>query len=130
MTVIGFAPLAAADPCEAELPSRAGTEFGGAVRHIIDGDSLCVGPDSGDGSTWIEVRLMDFDAPEAREAGGAQATAILRQMAMDQEIQCLVTRSARNGSTRSFDRVHAVCRINGVLIGDLMRQAGVEEGGN
>ena len=31
---------------------------------------------------------------------------------------------------RSYDRVVATCRIGGVSIGDLMRGAGIQEGGN
>jgi len=116
-----------ADPCEAELPTREGAEFAGVVRHIIDGDSLCVGPASGDGSTWIEARLMDFDAPELREPGGREAMAALRRLALGRPVQCVVTRG-RSG-TRSWDRTHAICRIDGRTIGELMRAANVREGG-
>jgi endonuclease YncB( thermonuclease family) len=118
------------DACTAPLPSGAGTEFVGVVRHVIDGDSLCIGPADGDGSTWIEVRLMDFDAPEAREAGGPEAEAALARLLLNQDVQCTVTRSDRSGATRSYDRVHAVCRANGRTIGDALRAEGVAEGGN
>jgi endonuclease YncB( thermonuclease family) len=118
------------DACTAPLPSGAGTEFAGVVRHVIDGDSLCVGPADGDGSTWIEIRLMDFDAPEARQPGGAEAEATLSRLVLNREAQCTVTRSDRSGATRSYDRVHAVCRVNGQTIGDSMRAADVAEGGN
>lgn len=65
-----FAPAVAhADPCEGRLPDRAGATFSGLVRYIGDGDSLCVGPSS-DPSTWIEVRLSDFDAPELHSPTG------------------------------------------------------------
>lgn len=118
------------DACTAPLPSGAGTEFAGVVRHVIDGDSLCVGPADGDGSTWIEVRLMDFDAPESRQAGSAAAEAMLSRLVLNREAQCTVTRSDRSGATRSYDRVHAVCRVNAQTIGDAMRAAGASEGGN
>lgn len=121
---------ASADPCTAALPSRAGAEFAGVVRYVGDGDSLCVGPASGPGSTWVEVRLMDFDAPELRQPGGIAARDTLRRLALGRQAQCVVTRSARSGATRSYDRTHAVCRIGGQTIGDMMRAAGIAEGGN
>ena len=116
------------DPCTADLPTRAGTEFAGIVRHVIDGDSLCVGPADGAGSTWIEVRLMDFDAPEHNQAGGADAEAALYRIVFGRQVECVVT-PGRSG-TRSWDRTHAVCRLDGEPLGDLMRAAGVPEGGN
>lgn len=120
---------AQADPCTADLPTRAGAEFGGVVRYVGDGDSLCVGPATGAGATWIEVRLMDFNAPETREGAPARAAKrALERVALGREVQCVVTRG-RAGTT-SFDRTHAVCRINGRAIGDLMREAGAPEGGN
>jgi len=122
--------VASADPCTAELSTRGGAEFAGMVRHVGDGDSLCVGPADGDGATWIEVRLMDFDAPELREPGGLAARDTLRRLALGREAECVVTPSARNGRTRSWDRVHAVCRIDGRAIGEIIRENGVSEGGS
>lgn len=116
------------DPCTAALPTAAGTEFGGVVRHVIDGDSLCVGPANGDGSTWIEVRLMDFDAPEHNQAGGAAAEEALTRLVLGRSVACVVT-PGRSG-TRSWDRTHAVCRLDGMALGDRLRTAGVGEGGN
>ncbi|UPT63426.1 MAG: nuclease [Hyphomonadaceae bacterium JAD_PAG50586_4] len=116
------------DPCTAALPTAAGAEFAGVVRHVIDGDSLCVGPADGDGSTWIEVRLMDFDAPEHNHAGGAAAEETLTRLVLDRAVECVVT-PGRSG-TRSWDRTHAVCRLDGAALGDLLRGAGVDEGGN
>lgn len=122
-------PTAArADPCTAELPTQAGSEFSGVVRHVIDGDSLCVGPADGGGSTWIEVRLMDFDAPEQGEPDSRDAAEALHRLAFGRRADCVVT-PGRTG-TRSYDRAHAVCRIGGRTIGELMRAAGAPEGGN
>jgi endonuclease YncB( thermonuclease family) len=118
-----------ADPCTAPLPSTAGAEFGGVVRYVGDGDSLCVGPQRGGGETWIEVRLADFDAPEMREPGGRAARAALVGVAMGREIRCVAT-PGRSGRVRSYDRVIATCRLGGRRLGDLMRAAGVREGGN
>lgn len=118
---------AAADPCTAELPTTAGAEFSGVVRYVGDGDSICVGPANSGGATWIEVRIMDFNAPEMSEAGGANARRILRRLVLNREAQCVVT-PGRTG-TRSYDRTHAICRVGGRTIGDLMREAEAPEGG-
>jgi endonuclease YncB( thermonuclease family) len=119
--------LAFADPCEGDLPRRTGETFSGIVRYVGDGDGLCVGQ-SDDPNTWIEVRLADFNAPELNASGGAAAKAALERIAMRRTAQCV----AGGGRTRrviSYDRVIATCRINGRRIGDLLREAGAEEGG-
>lgn len=119
--------IALADPCTAAPPQHAGDTFSGIVRYVGDGDGLCVGP-SADPDTWIEVRLADFNAPELGSPGGAAVKAVLERIAMGQRAECI----AGGGRTRrviSYDRVIANCRINGRRIGDLMREAGAEEGG-
>ncbi|MEZ5960639.1 MAG: hypothetical protein R3C30_09475 [Hyphomonadaceae bacterium] len=129
LLVTAVAGPAFADPCEAPLPSQAGAEFSGVVRYVVDGDGLCVGPASGGGATWIEVRLMDFDAPELRQPGGEEARQTLRRLVFGRRVDCVVT-PGRRGTTTSYDRTHAVCRLGGRRVGDLMRAAGVTEGGN
>lgn len=115
-------PLAAlADPCTAPLPP-AGTPFQGIVRYVGDGDSLCVG-NSSDPSTWVEVRVADFYAPELSSPGGEAAKAALSRIVKGRLVQCVA-------GHRSYDRVVAECRIGGSSLGDLMRRAGVKEGGN
>lgn len=126
--MVGAPGVAAADPCTAAISAAEGTEFAGVVRHVIDGDSLCVGPAEGDGSTWIEVRLMDFDAPERGQEGSREAKRMLRQILFGEPASCLVTRG--RAGTRSYDRVHALCRVRGRLLGDLMREGGAPQGGN
>ncbi|MCX7359932.1 MAG: nuclease [Alphaproteobacteria bacterium] len=122
-------PAAAwADPCEGALPRRAGETFSGQVRYIGDGDSLCVG-NAADPSTWIEVRLADFNAPELHADGGAAARTALERLAMGQNAECVATRG-RNRRVVSYDRVIATCRIGGHRIGDALRAAGAREGGN
>ena len=123
-----FPVVAWADPCEGSLPRRAGETFSGQVRYIGDGDSLCVG-NSSDPSTWIEVRLADFNAPELHAQGGEAAKDALVRLAMGQNAQCVATRG-RNGRVVSYDRVIATCRIGGRRIGDALRAAGAREGGN
>jgi endonuclease YncB( thermonuclease family) len=126
--VLCMPALALADPCEAPLPQRAGETFSGTVRYVGDGDGLCVG-NSSDPSTWIEVRLADFNAPELHAPGGEAAKDALERLAMGQNAQCVATRG-RNGRVVSYDRVIATCRIGGRRIGDALRAAGAREGGN
>lgn len=117
---------ASADPCEAPLPAK-GVTFSGPVTYIVDGDGLCVGDKDG----GIEVRLGDFDAPELSKPGGLEAKAALRSIAFGQTVNCKACEGARNPNRCvSYDRVIAVCRLNGRRLGDLMRDAGVPEGGN
>lgn len=120
-----FASPALADPCEAPLPAR-GEVFSGPVTYIVDGDGLCVGKERG----GIEVRLGDFDAPEISELSGEKAKAALRKIAYGKTVICTPCEGARNPARcTSYDRVIATCRLDGKRLGDLMREAGVIEGG-
>lgn len=120
LIALGFGSQAAADPCEAPLP-RSGATFSGTVRYVGDGDGLCVGSHP-DPRTWIEVRVSDFYAPELSEPGGQEAKAALRRIALGQRTACRAGRA-------SYDRVIARCTIKGRSVGDLLRRAGVREGG-
>jgi endonuclease YncB( thermonuclease family) len=120
---------AAADPCKA-IPDRGpmptwlhrGATFSGPVAYVGDGDSLCVATRS-DPTSWVEVRLADFYAPELHASGGREAKAALERLTMGRTVTC-------SADHRSYDRIVAVCRRGSVSIGDLMRRAGVSEGGN
>lgn len=124
-----YAPAALADPCKA-IPDKGpmpaflspGKVFSGPVTYVGDGDSLCVavGPDP---QNWVEVRVADFYAPELRAPGGAKAKAALERIAKGRRVECVAGR-------RTYDRVAATCRLRGVSLGDLMRRAGIQEGGN
>lgn len=135
-SVLGIAPLALfvmatpanADPCEGPLPNRPGVEFSGTVRYVGDGDSLCVGQ-TADPDEWIEVRIADLDAPELHRPGGEAAEAALIRLALSQPVSC-TTERGRSGRVISFDRVIARCWIGSTSVGDLLRRAGVAEGGN
>jgi endonuclease YncB( thermonuclease family) len=81
-----------------------------------------------DPNKWIEVRLADFNAPELRSPGGPAAKAVLEGLVLQREVVC-TSECGRSGHVRSFDRVIARCRI-GASLGDLLRQAGIAEGGN
>lgn len=127
--VLLFAPaVARADPCEGRLPARAGETFSGVVRYVGDGDSLCLGP-STDPSTWIEVRLSDFDAPELHSPTGRADRDRLSGLVRGRVLACVAVRG-RNGRVIVYDRVIAACRLNGRGVGDLLREAGGREGGN
>ncbi len=119
MLVIISGP-AVADPCTAPLP-RPGQQFSGTVRYVGDGDGLCVGT-SPDPTTWIEVRLADFFAPELNQIGGREAKAALERIAKGQEAECVAGR-------RSYDRVVAQCTLQGSSLSEVLRRAGVIEGG-
>lgn len=127
LAVLALPTLARADPCEGQLPRRLGQSFSGSVRYVGDGDSLCVGQ-SNDPNTWIEVRLADFNAPELNSEGGRAARSALQRIAMGRQARC-VAGGGRSHRVASYDRVIATCRINGRRIGDLLREAGAEEGG-
>ena len=112
-----------------------GKIFSGPVVYVGDGDSLCVdvgsnsqpekptriGPFS-TGASWVEVRLGDFYAAELHEPGGESAKQALVGVAMHRKLVC-------RASHRSYDRVVASCRRDGVLVSDLLRKAGAKEGG-
>ncbi len=86
-----------------------------------EADSLCVavGPSPAD---WVEVRVSDFYAPELHEPGGQEAKATLERIAKAREVECRAIR-------QSYDRLVARCALQGRSLGDLMRSAGVSEGG-
>lgn len=119
--MFSWAAPAQADPCEGRLPSAVGQKFEGLVRYVGDGDSLCISQSS-DPLTWIEVRLADFDAPELHTLEGPRAKALLEQVAFGRRAQCEAHRG-RGGRVISYDRVVAVCRVDGRSIGDLLRDA-------
>lgn len=99
-----------------------GSVFSGPVVYVGDGDSLCVAVGQGP-SNWVEVRLADFYAPELSSRDGPAAKAALERIAMGRRASCVAEH-------KSYDRVVASCTVGGQDIGDLMRAAGVREGGN
>lgn len=129
LTALAWGGTAAADPCTAipangPMPSylAPGSRFSGPVTYIGDGDSLCVAV-GGDQSSWVEVRLSDFYAPELTAPGGAEARAALESVALWKRASC-------TAGKRTYDRVAAQCSIDGRSIASSLRAAGVKEGGN
>lgn len=98
-----------------------GAVFSGPVVYIGDGDGLCVavGPTP---EQWVEVRLADFYAPELSEPGGREAKGALESLVMGRNVSCTAQK-------RSYDRVVAICRLNGQSLGERLRRSGVVEGG-
>lgn len=122
------AAAAHADPCTA-IPDKGpmppglkrGATFSGKVTYVGDGDSLCVatGPRR---DQWVEVRVADFYAPELASRDGPAAKAALARIAQGKQATC-------KAEKRSWDRVVARCTIEGRSVAELMRRAGVAEGG-
>jgi micrococcal nuclease len=119
---------ALADPCKAipdkgPMPSylHRGATFSGKVTYVGDGDSYCVqvghGPEG-----LVEIRAADFYAPELHERGGPEAKRTLERIAKGEQATCVA-------GHRSYDRIVAICQIRGRSVGDLMRHAGIKEGG-
>ena len=125
--------VALADPCKA-IPDRGpkpawikpGAKFSGVVRYIVDGDGFCVG--GRDSASWIEVRMVDFDAPELREPKGPFAKAKLSDLILGREVRCTV-RPGRSGRVTTHDRVLASCRLGWRSIASHLKAAGVTQGG-
>lgn len=115
----GFGPV---ERCQ--LP-KAHERFEGVVSRVVDGDTVVLRTAS---CRALHIRLMDFNAPEKRQPGYARATAELTRIALGQHVRCEV-RKGRSGYS-SYGRAHAVCRTGEGALGDLMRRAGIAEGGN
>jgi endonuclease YncB( thermonuclease family) len=136
IAALALATPALADPCEA-IPKkgpkptwiREGVPLTGRVTYLGDGDGLCFAARPGGSSGWVEVRLADYRAAELHQPGGKEAKAQLERIAMGKRVICTPVRGDY-GSIWSWDRVVAVCTVNGRSVGDLMRGAGVVEGGN
>lgn len=108
------------DACTAPLPPS-GSTFTGIVRHVIDGDGFCVG-ESASPVDLIEVRLADFYAPELGAPAGREAKAALGDLALHHTVNC-------RAGKRSYDRVVSTCTIDGVSVGERMRELGINQGG-
>lgn len=122
------AGTALADPCAAKVTGyKAGQTVAGTVRYVGDGDGLCLSP-SRDPTTWVEIRLADFMAPELSERNGRQARDTLRRLALGRQAVCTVRRG-KNGRTSSYDRLIASCTVEGRSLAELLRSSGVKEGG-
>ena len=126
---LGLASPALADPCEAPVTGYApGAKVAGKIRYVVDGDGICVGAGS-DPRTWTEIRLADFYAPETSTPAGQAAAAAMSRMVMGKTAECIAQRSDRGPQTFTYDRLIAVCRIDGTSVGEMMKRAGIGQGG-
>ena len=75
------------------------------------------------------MRLSDFDAPELNSSTGRADRARLSGVVNGRVLACVAVRG-RNGRVIVYDRVIAACRLNGRVLGDLLRAAGGREGGS
>ena len=66
--------------------------------------------------------MADFFAPELHEVGGPEAKAVLDRIVMGRRVECVADH-------RSYDRVVAVCMLQGEGLGAALRRAGAAEGG-
>ena len=112
LPVVALPHQAWAIACAGPLP-HAGQTFSGVVRLVADGDRFCVS-DQVDARTWILVRLSDFRAAPLTGPGGEAAKWALRRAARGKHVDCLAHHIAGN-------HVVAQCRIDGVSVGDLLR---------
>jgi micrococcal nuclease len=119
---------ARADPYKA-VPDRGpapatlgrGANFEGSVVYVGDADSLCVATGAAP-TDWIEVRLADFYGPELHAPGGEAGKTALTRIVFGRHVSC-------RAAHQSYDRIVATCSRDGVSVGDLMRRAGIVEGG-
>lgn len=120
--------IAHADPCEAPVRGYpVGAVVSGSVRYVGDGDMLCVGA-TANPSSWVEVRLSNWFAPELNQAGGIAARDLLRERAMGRSARCVVERG-RDGRTYNYDRLIARCAVGGRDIASLMYGQATTQGG-
>ena len=76
----------------------------GAVTRVVDGDSLYIA------SVATQIRLFGVDAPERDEDGYAEATKVLKSVALGEHTTCRVIEHDRYG------RIIGRCTVNGVEI--------------
>lgn len=77
---------------------------------VTDGDTLRI-----DGKA---IRLQGIDAPEMTERYGGDSRVALLRFTLAQTVKCADT------GERSYNRIVAVCRVNGVDLAELMVKSG------
>lgn len=120
------------DRCQAPYSHyESGDLISGEVVYVGDGDSICVAPSSGSPPHLrVEIRIEDFRALELSQKGGWNSRYEMERIALGRKVLCVATPSQADPTTViSYDRVVARCYLNRRSLGDLMRAAGVPEGG-
>jgi endonuclease YncB( thermonuclease family) len=90
----------------------------GTVRSVVDGDTVWFAPD--DGSEPLDVRLLDIDAPEICQNGGAEAKAWLAKQVLRRPARLVFKPNGRD----RYGRLLAVLWVGDVSINRRL----VEEG--
>lgn len=103
-------------PTATAATSRAPSEVSG-LAHVIDGDTIHLTLQAT--GQLVKVRLQGVAAPERSDAGGAEATQYVKQLAEGREARCEL-----DGS-RSKDRVVGVCYVSGKDLGAEVIAAGL-----
>ena len=83
----------------------------GIITHVRDGDTIVVGNQP--------IRLNGIAAPERNEPGGEEASAFMRHLVLGKFLTCT------NNGQRTYDRLVAVCHLDGEDIGRLIVAAGL-----
>lgn len=83
----------------------------GRVTHVRDGDTIEVGK--------VAIRLRGVAAPERRDPLGREATARMKALALGSTVRC------EPDGSRSYDRIVAVCYLDGVDIGEALVAEGL-----
>ena len=95
-------------------PARAAEYEGTAV--VVDGDTIELHV----GNKSISVRLCGIDSPEARHAGGPEASAKMAELIAGKEVQCVQVGCGTPCDGRSkptgHKRIVAQCFVDGVDI--------------
>jgi endonuclease YncB( thermonuclease family) len=84
------------------------TLFYGTPDRIIDGDTLVL--------QGQKIRLWGVDAPEMSDKAGPASKSALEALTAGKRILCIDT------GTRSYERIVAICTVDGVDIGAILIQ--------
>lgn len=99
--------------------------YSASLVRVVDGDTFILDVDLGlKVHVVVPIRLRGFYAPERRTAAGARAATIAAELLADGP---LVVRTHKD--QQSFSRWIADVWVGGRHVADLMRDAGVLEGG-
>jgi micrococcal nuclease len=102
--LVGILLIAATLAAPIQAQARSPSEVSG-LAHVVDGDTIHLAVPCSD--KVVKVRLQGVAAPERSEAGGAEATRFVEQLAEGREVRCEL-----DGS-KSKDRVVGVCFVGG-----------------
>lgn len=100
----GIILIAACAVALGPIQAHAQTEVSG-IAHVLDGDTIHLS--ASEAGKVVKVRLQGVAAPERSDAGGAEATRFVEQLAEGRQVRCELD------GTRSKDRVVGTCYVSG-----------------